>query len=93
LLKSITEQIIEKIYREVKQPQDEMVDNRDFKNRFAKMGILPDDPRVIVIFERLEEMPQKLTKEMLAEVVEEHEGIVEKVLAEDFIMSDFEGFK
>ena len=53
------------------------------------MGILSDDPRVVAIFERLDEMPQKMTKEMLAEVVEEHEGTVEKVLAEDFIMPHF----
>ena len=29
---------------------------------------------------------------MMAEVIEEHEGTVEKVLAEDFIMPDFKGF-
>jgi len=30
---------------------------------------------------------------MLVEVIEEHEGIVEKVLKEDFIMPDFQNFK
>ena len=41
------------------------------------MGILPSDPRVVAIFERLEEMPQKLTRQMFAEVIEEHESFVE----------------
>lgn len=53
------------------------------------MGIQPSDPRVAEIFERLEEMPQKLSKEMLVEVIEEHEGFVERVLQENFIMPDF----
>ena len=70
-----------------------MVDNKEFRARFLEMGILPDDPRVVVIFDRLNDMPQKLTKEMLAEVVEEREGIVEKVLNRDFIMPEFQAFK
>ena len=50
---------------------------------------MQNDPRVVEIFERLEEMPQKLNKDMFTEVIEEHEGIVERILEENFIMSDF----
>lgn len=54
---------------------------------------MQNDPRVIIIFERLEDMPQKMSKDQFYEVIEEHEGIVEKVLAKDFIMSDFATFR
>jgi len=57
------------------------------------MGIMQNDPRVVEIFERLEEMPQKLTKDMLTEVIEEHEGVVERVLEGNFIMPDFVTFR
>ena len=38
------------------------------------------DPRANMIFDRLEEMPQKMTRDMLAEAIEEHEGFVEKTM-------------
>ena len=56
-MKKITDQIIEKIYKNVKQSHDDLVDVREFKDRFNKMGILQNDPRVANIFERMEEMP------------------------------------
>jgi glutaminase len=57
------------------------------------MGILNDDPRVIEIYNQLEDLPQKITKDQLWIVIKEHLSIVEKVLSEDFVMPDFQNFK
>ena len=53
------------------------------------MGIKSNDPRVADMFLQLDQMPQKITKEMLAELIQDHEDFVVKVLQEDFIMPDF----
>lgn len=38
-------------------------------------------------------MPERITKDMLAQIIEDHEEFVKKVLSEDFIIPEFMRFK
>ena len=53
------------------------------------MCIKSNDPRVSDMYELIEQMPQKITKENLAEIIHGNEDFVMKILQEDFIMPDF----
>jgi len=44
------------------------------------MGIEASDPRVADMFLMLESLPQKITKEILGDIIQEHEEFVMKVL-------------
>ena len=77
------------VYKNVKELSSDEVDVRKFMSKFAKMGILDYDPRVKEIFQKLEVMPAKITKDMLFQAIEGNELIVDKVLQEDFIIPEF----
>jgi hypothetical protein len=90
---SVDPDTLTKIFINLKAYKCDYVDLKEFKGRFQKMGIRSNDPRFADMFSMLDQMPQKITKEMLGEIIQDHEDFVVKVLREDFIMPDFQNFK
>ena len=72
----------------------EFVDKKEFSKRFVSVGLLEDDQRLSEIYKNLEQIQgSKMTKQELFDVVQENLAVVEKTLAEDFIIPQFEKFK
>ena len=56
-MQSVSEQILDRIFKNMKMRSENLVDQREFRDRFTKMGIRTDDPRANEIFDKLEDLP------------------------------------
>ena len=56
-MKSVSDQIIDKLHKSLKQPGSDLVDKYEFMQNFISVGILQDDPRVKDMYHRLDNIP------------------------------------
>ena len=62
-MKSVSDQIIDKLHKSLKQPGSDLVDKYEFMQNFISVGILQDDPRVKDMYHRLDNIPSQFTKD------------------------------
>ena len=91
---SASSQSLDKIFRNVKELDSDLIDKKAFLQRFHDMGVLADDERIRDIIEKLDCIEgSKFSKDELHDVIQDSLGIVEKTLSEDFIIPQFSKFK
>jgi hypothetical protein len=77
----------DRIFRNLREPGQEYVDKKAILQRFYDLGILKDDLRIKRIRTKLDEISShKVTREQLAHCIQDDMAIVEKTLAEEFVV-------
>lgn len=72
----------------------DLVDKRDFMKHIHSNGILADDPRIKNIIQGFEDLDENhLTKQQFLEVIKNDMCIIERCMAENFIIPEFNKFK
>lgn len=89
----VGEQIFDRIFKNVKNLDDDKVNKNEFLKRFKEMGILSDDPRAKAIFEKAELLPNNISEQELEYLIKDNLQMTEKILAEELIMPEFQKFK
>ena len=53
----------------MKDPDTNLIEKKMFFKHFSKMGILSDDPRIQEIVQRADDMPDRLNKQNLFDIL------------------------
>ncbi len=66
-----------------------------FFRHFSKMGVLSDDPRIQEIVQKADDMPDRLSKQNLFDILQDCQNlhIIQKTLSESFVIPEWDSFK